>query len=122
MKNEDDKRKGAGVYEKNENVNTWATIAKRLTNEKTIEKLERVEESMMMNKSDVQKQVEESTYEARRKKRIIVFNMQEKEEKTDREQVLDMIGDMGERGGGSRCGKNEEEGGSRVGKTNYCRV
>ena len=97
MKNEDDKRKEAGVYEKNENVNTWATIAKRLTNEKTIEKLERVEESMMMNKSDVQKQVEESNYEARRKKRIIVFNMQEKEEKTDREQVLDMIGDMGVR-------------------------
>ena len=39
MKNEDDKRKEAGVYEKNENVNTWATIAKRLTNEKTIENL-----------------------------------------------------------------------------------
>ena len=97
MKNEDDKRKEAGVYEKNENVNTWATIAKRLTNEKTIEKLERVEESMMMNKNDVRKQVEESNYEARRKKRIIVFNMQEKEEKTDREQVLDMIGDMGVR-------------------------
>ena len=52
---------------------------------------------MTMNKSDVQKQVEESNYEARRKKRIIVFNMQEKEEKTDREQVLDMIGDMGVR-------------------------
>ena len=97
MKNEDDKRKEAGVYAKNENVNTWATIAKRLTNEKTIEKLERVEESMMMNKNDVRKQVEESNYEARRKKRIIVFNMQEKEEKTDREQVLDMIGDMGVR-------------------------
>ena len=48
MKNEDDKRKEAGVYEKNENVNTWATIVKRLTNEKTIENLERVEESMMM--------------------------------------------------------------------------
>ena len=97
MKNEDDKRKEVGVYEKNENVNTWATIAKRLTNEKTIEKLERVEESMMMNKNDVRKQVEESNYEARRKKRIIVFNMQEKEEKMDREQVLDMIGDMGVR-------------------------
>ena len=25
MNNEDDKRKEAGVYEKNENVNTWAT-------------------------------------------------------------------------------------------------
>ena len=97
MKNEDYKRKEVGVYEKNENVNTWATIAKRLTNEKTIEKLERVEESMMMNKNGVRKQVEESNYEARRKKRIIVFNMQEKEDKTDREQVLDMIGDMGVR-------------------------
>ena len=68
MKNEDDKRKEAGVYENNENINTWATIAKRLTNEKTIENLERVEESMMMNKNDVRKQVKESNYEARRKK------------------------------------------------------
>ena len=58
MKNEDDKRKEAGVYENNENVNTWAIIAKRLTNEKTIEKLQQVEESMMMNKNDVHKQVD----------------------------------------------------------------
>ena len=64
-KNEDDKRKEAGVYEKNDNVKTWATIAKRLTNEKTIEKLERVEESMMMNTSDVRKQVEECNYEGK---------------------------------------------------------
>ena len=62
MKNEDDKRKEVGVYEKNENVNTWATIAKRLTNEKTIEKLEQVEESMVVSKNDVRKQVEESNY------------------------------------------------------------
>ena len=59
------RRKDAGVYENNENVNTLATIAKRLTNEKTIEKLEQVEESMMMNKSDVQKQVEESNYKGK---------------------------------------------------------
>ena len=58
------------------------------------------------------------------KKRIIVFNMQEKEEKTDREQVLDMIGDMGGRVREEEVVDvvriNEEEGGSRVGKTNYC--
>ena len=76
MKNEDDKRKEAGVYENNENVKTLTTIAKKLTNEKTIEKLERVEEIMMMNKSDVRQQVEESNYEAGRKG----FNMQRKEE------------------------------------------
>ena len=78
---------------------------------------------MIMNKKYVRKQVEESNYEARRKNIIIVFNMQEKEEKTDREQVMDMIGDMGVRVREEevgRCGKNEEEGGSRVGKTNYC--
>ena len=33
----------------------------------------------------------------KQKKRIIVFNMQEKEEKMDREQVMDMVGDMGAR-------------------------
>ena len=31
----------------------------------------------MINKSDVRKQVEESNYEARRKRRIIVFNREE---------------------------------------------
>ena len=34
-------------------------MATRLTNKKIIEKLERVEDSLMMNKSDVRKQVEE---------------------------------------------------------------
>ena len=32
--NEDTKRKDAGIYEKNENVKTWAIIAKRITAEK----------------------------------------------------------------------------------------
>ena len=47
--------------------------------------------------------------------------MQDKEEKTDREQVLDMIGDMG-----VTVRAREEEvvdvvrRRSRVGKTNYC--
>ena len=44
MKNENDKRKEAGVYEKDDNIKTLASIDKRLTNEKTIEKLERIEE------------------------------------------------------------------------------
>ena len=43
MKNEEDKGKEASVYEHNENVETWATIAKRMPDEKTIEKLERLE-------------------------------------------------------------------------------
>ena len=106
---------------KNENVKTWETIAKRLTNEKkNNEKLKRVEESMMMNKSNV----EENNYEARRKRRIIVYTMQEKEEKTDRGQASNgydwRYGCEGERGGGSRCVKNEEEGGRWVDKINYC--
>ena len=41
MKKEDDTRKEAGVYETNENFKTWATTAKRMTDEKSIEKLER---------------------------------------------------------------------------------
>ena len=55
MKNEDDKIIKSGVYEKNENVKTWTIIAKRLTNKKTIEKLERGEERMMIKTSDVRK-------------------------------------------------------------------
>ena len=44
MKSIDEERKEAGVYEGRESLKTWANMAKRLTNEKTIEKLERVEE------------------------------------------------------------------------------
>ena len=61
------------MYEKNESLKTWPSIAKRLTNEKTIEKLKSVEGSMMMNKSNVQKQVGESKYDTRRKMRMIVL-------------------------------------------------
>ena len=37
-----------GMYEKNESLKTWETTTKRLKNEKTIEKFERVEGNMMM--------------------------------------------------------------------------
>ena len=73
MKSIDEERKEAGVYEGRESLKTWANMAKRLTNEKTIEKLERVE-GVIMKKSEIRKEVEESNYETRRKKRMIVFN------------------------------------------------
>ena len=69
----------------------------KTTNEKTIEKLERVEEGVIMKKSEIRKEVEESNYETRRKKRMIVFNLKEKKEKNDRDRVIEMIGDMGVR-------------------------
>ena len=37
----DEERKEAVVYEGRESLKTWANIAKRLTNEKTIEQLEK---------------------------------------------------------------------------------
>ena len=55
MKKEDDNRKEAGLYENNKNVKTWATIAKRMTDEKTIEKSKRVESGMIVNRSDIKK-------------------------------------------------------------------
>ena len=97
MKSIDEERKEAGVYEGRESLKTWANMAKRLTNEKTIEKLERVEEDVIMKKSEIRKEVEESNYETRRKKRMIVFNLKEKKEKNDRDRVIEMIGDMGVR-------------------------
>ena len=97
MKSIDEERKEAGVYEGRDSLKTWANIAKRLTNEKTIEKLERVEEGVIMKKSEIRKEVEESNYETRRKKRMIVFNLKEKKEKNDRDRVIEMIGDMGVR-------------------------
>ena len=77
-------------------MRTWANIAKRITNEKKFEKLERVEEGMVMKKR-LEKDVEESNYESRRNKRMIVFNLKEKKEKNDRDRVIEMIGDMGVR-------------------------
>ena len=50
-----------------------------------------------MKKSEIRKEVEESNYETRRKKRMIVFNLKEKREKNDRDRVIEMIGDMGVR-------------------------
>ena len=97
MKSIDEERKNAGVYGGTESLKTWANIAKRLTNEKTIEQLERVEEGVIMKKSEIRKEVEESNYETRRKKRMIVFNLKEKREKNDRDRVIEMIGDMGVR-------------------------
>ena len=74
MKSIDEERKEAGVYEDRESLKTWANIAKRITNEKTIENLERVEEDMIMKKSEIRMEDEESNYEIRRTKRMIVFN------------------------------------------------
>ena len=46
MRNIDEERKETGVYEGSESLKTWASIANRLTNDKTIEKLERVDEEI----------------------------------------------------------------------------
>ena len=73
MKNEDAKRKGAGVHERNDNVKTWATIAKRISDERIIEKLERVETGMIVKKRDIRKEVKKSNIEERRKRRMFVF-------------------------------------------------
>ena len=62
------------MYEGRESLKTWAHIAKRLI----IEKLGSVEEGVIMKKSEIRKEVEESNYETRRKKRMILFNLKEK--------------------------------------------
>ena len=67
MKRVDEERKEASVYEGRESLKTWANIAKRLTNEKTLEELERVEEDVIMKKSEIRKEVEESNYDTRTK-------------------------------------------------------
>ena len=63
MKKEHDKRKEPGVYENNENVKTWTTIAKSMTDEKTIEKLERVESGIIVKRSDIRKEMKEGSFE-----------------------------------------------------------
>ena len=60
-----------------------------------MEKLEQVEEGVFMNKSEIRKQVDESNHEVTRKKRMIIFNLKVNKEKNDREQVVEMIENMG---------------------------
>ena len=43
------------MYQGSESLKTWANIAKRLTNDKTTEKLKRVEEGMLVKKSEIRK-------------------------------------------------------------------
>ena len=79
MKKGDDTRKEARAYEKNENVKTWTTIAIRMT-----EKLERVESGMIVNMSVIKKEVEVRSFEEKRKRRLIVFNLRQSEVTNDR--------------------------------------
>ena len=69
MRNIDEQRNVAGVYDGSESLKTWASIAKRLTNHTTIEKVERVEESMLIKKSEI-----------RRKLRRVIMSQQERGE------------------------------------------
>ena len=52
-----------------------------MTDEKTIEKLECVESCMIVKKSDIRQEVEERSFEKRRKRRLIVFNLKQSEGK-----------------------------------------
>ena len=59
--------------------------------------MEKVEEGVFMDKSEIRKQVDESNHEARRKKRMILFNLKMNKENNDREEVVEMIENMGVR-------------------------
>ena len=60
-----EERREAGVYDGRESLKSWANISERLTNEKTTEKLERVEEGIIMKKSGIRKEVEDSNCDTR---------------------------------------------------------
>ena len=70
MKSIDEVRKEACVYEGRESLKTWDNIVNRLTNERTIEKYK----GMLIKKSEIRKDVEES----KKKEKMIVFNLNEK--------------------------------------------
>ena len=77
MKSIDKERTEAGVYEGSESLKPWANIVKRLTSNKTIDKLERVAEGMLIEKSEIGGEVEESNYESRGKRRMVLLNLME---------------------------------------------
>ena len=97
MRHVEEERKEAGVYKKHESEKTRARIAERLANEKTIKILEQLAEGVFMNKSEIRKQVYERNHEARRKKRMIVFTLKVNKDNNDREQVVEIIENMGVR-------------------------
>ena len=56
------------------------TFVKSLTSNKTIDKLERVAEGMLIEKNEIRKEVEESNYESSGKRRMVLLNLMEKRE------------------------------------------
>ena len=80
---------------KTKEEHSWAIVAKKMKSHNVFERLEKVESDMIEMKSVIRKEVKSINEEETRKKRIMIFNLKNKTEKSDVGCVKDMFGKMG---------------------------
>ena len=81
---------------KTKEEDSWAIVAKKIKSHNAFERLETVESDMIVNKSEIRKEVKSPNEEETRKKIIMIFNLKNKTGKSDVECVKDVFGKMGE--------------------------
>lgn len=86
QKKNEDKRKEKDEAEK-ELLGDWIHVSKRIKEDKVFEKLEKV-----VTKDTVKEAVKESTDKEMRDRRMIVFNLDKSDKKTDRDLVREIFG------------------------------
>ena len=81
--------------DKKDEVNNWATMARRLTKDNILDKVNTMFSRMDGLQREVQKQVKVANMDDLRSRKAIVFGMQESEVQSDKEQVNEIIEMLG---------------------------
>ena len=81
--------------DKKDEVNNWATVARRLTKDNMLDRVDTVFARMDGLQREVWKQVKVANVDDLRSRRAIVFGMKESKEESDKEQVNEIIEILG---------------------------
>ena len=76
---------------KRKEEDSWATVARQLKNQHIIERLEKVESGMIIKKSVIMTEVNSTNEEETRKNIIMIFNLKNKDGKSDVECLNDVF-------------------------------
>ena len=83
------------LVDKKDEVNNWATVARRLTKDNMLDRVDTVFARMDGLQREVRKQVKVANVDDLRSRRAIVFGMKESKEESDKEQVNEIIEILG---------------------------
>ena len=81
--------------DKKDEVNNWATVARRLTKDNMLDRVDTVFAIMDDLQREVRKQVKVANVDDLRSRKAIVFDMKESKEESDKEQVNEIIEILG---------------------------